>query len=43
VQSICATSRTCDVKFMDGSVRISVPLDDLGRTVDNALVRKVIY
>ena len=43
VQSICATSRTCDVKFMDGSVRISVPLDDLGRTADNALVRKVIY
>ena len=41
VQNICATSRTCDIKFMDGSVRISIPLDDLGRPADNALVRKV--
>ena len=33
-------SSTCCVKFMDGSERVGVPLTELGRVADNAVIRR---
>ena len=31
---------TCCIKFMDGSKRVGVPLTELGRSADNATMRR---